>query len=666
MVIAGAYRSAAARSLPAAAQPPTPKTGADTYAAAELFERQSKEEFTRITKLGIDDPERTLSLVSADGQPQIAFTSQDRKRLVVLDAGGEVKIDFPSDEWVGEFCHSPQQQRFFVKTGTHLFSLDAASGQVKGRLDFEGTNYSRVFWTDRDGRPALIDGQTLRRLDADLGEVSQTQLPFPVAKRFAFPGGTTLLYGDDYPEQLAWLGPDDQITVLSEDAVERTITQSKDGDIWFVDGRIRGGQRLEVVRYTPATGQFHRFKSSSDASTILPLLDGRVMVYDDETTKPGLMIYDRDGHLEKRLALGNENFLRQFYLHHDQRKCYAVTDIYSDDHGPTRRLLLRADLEPEGGLSGWLSHAGAGLGLKDKAEVVYETSNEPFVPAPLDDGRILIFRKGGIDLLSSEGKVEQTFSDRAELLATIAEPRVAAEGITLDFTAKSTVAGDFAHFYDAAAAQFGYARREQSVGLEGWSVDPRDSTLNHRTAVPTEKALASMGLGGLEDYQKLLKSQAIFNTLLRNQVVPFPDSPGARIEVGTSELRAWFPADGKMQSRQFSLPNGAIYTCAIPCLVDGKPHLVAAGSDSLLRWYDLASGGQPREFATNGRVVGLVAGPDRVFAVSEAGQVTVLGVRAKDFRAPAELQVNSTPVVPGLEQLDDSLIIGSIEVAIQN
>ena len=65
-------------------------------------------------------------------------------------------------------------------------------------------------------------------------------------------------------------------------------------------------------------------------------------------------------------------------------------------------------------------------------------------------------------------------------------------------------------------------------------------------------------------------------------------------------------------------------------------------------------------------VVGLVAGQDRVFAVSEAGQVMVLGVRAKDFRAPAELQVNSTPVVPGLEQLDDSLIIGSIEVAVQD
>ncbi|MCA9796534.1 MAG: hypothetical protein KC910_32220, partial [Candidatus Eremiobacteraeota bacterium] len=595
----------AGRPTPATAKGQPPAAAADTYAAAELFERQSNDEFTHITKLSIDDPERTLHLVSADGQPQMAFTSQDRRRLVVLDAAGKVKIDFAPDERVGEFCYSSQQQRFFVKTGTHLFSLDAASGQVQGQLDFEGTNYSRVFWTDREGRPALIDGQTLHRLDANLGQVSQTQLPFKVAKRFAFPGGTTLLYSDGYPEKLALLQAGDQAKELSDDAVERTITQSKDGDIWFVEGRIRGGQRLEVVRYTPATGQFHRFKSSSDASTILPLLDGRVVVYDDETTKPGLMIYDRDGHLEKRLALGHENFLRQFYLNHDQKKCYAVTDIYSDDHGPTRRLLLRADLEPEGGLSGWLSHAGAGLGLKDKAEVVYETSNEPFVPAPLDDGRILIFRKAGIDLLSPEGKVEQTFSDRAELLKAIPEPRVAAEGITLDFTAKSTVAGDFPHFYDSAAAQFDYSQRETSVGLEGWSVDPRDSTLNHRTAVPTEKALAAMGLGGLEDYQKLLKSQAIFNTLLRNQVVPFPDSPGARIEVGTRELRAWFPADGQMQTRQFSLPGEAIYTCAIPCLVDGKPHLVAASSDSMLRCYDLSKGGRPREFATKGRVVGL-------------------------------------------------------------
>ncbi|MGE0489857.1 MAG: hypothetical protein AB7S38_11680 [Vulcanimicrobiota bacterium] len=68
-----------------------------------------------------------------------------------------MKLDFQPDERVGEFCHSPQQQRFFVKTGTHLFSLDAASGQVRGQLDFEGTDYSRVFWTDRDGQPALIE-----------------------------------------------------------------------------------------------------------------------------------------------------------------------------------------------------------------------------------------------------------------------------------------------------------------------------------------------------------------------------------------------------------------------------------------------------------------------------------------------------------------------------
>ncbi|MGE0489858.1 MAG: hypothetical protein AB7S38_11685 [Vulcanimicrobiota bacterium] len=79
----------AARPRSAAPKPQPP--GADTYAATELFERQSNQEFIRTTKLSIDDPEGTLHLVSADGQRQMAFTSQGRP------AAGRARHDRPGE-----------------------------------------------------------------------------------------------------------------------------------------------------------------------------------------------------------------------------------------------------------------------------------------------------------------------------------------------------------------------------------------------------------------------------------------------------------------------------------------------------------------------------------------------------------------------------------------
>ncbi len=642
------------------------QSSAPVAPSVDLFERRDDEAFVKTTKMPVD-PKKVTSVVGHDGEPRIALSSDRGQTFLLLKKDGSIdfRFDLPQGERLGGFIHEPRHNCFYLRGGHHFWSLDASSGELLGHLEFDRLSYARELDLDPStGRPTVFEGQTMIRCSPGLKVEKEVQLPHEIhsIKRLS---GDILVALTEYPEKLLHLKDDNSATTLSRDPVWRSVAQSADGDVWFTEGRIRLGKPLTVARYSPDSGEIQRFKSSPDASTIVPLSDGRVLVYDDKLAAPGLMLYDQQGDRLKHIRLGKDQFLRQFYLEHREQSAYAVLDRYIDQ-GPSEWELVRIDLETEQGFAGWLTQTATMFGQRERPEAIYKTKDESFLPAPLEDGSFLIFLKNRIDHVSSEAEVLTSFSGPAELAKAFPEPKTTAVGITLDHTAKSTVEAGFSNYLAAATAWYGYPTNPTTQVVEGWELSEKDQTLNRRQSLRTRDALDEMGLESADDYAKLLASNTIFNTVLKNQMVPFPDSPGSKVEVGTDRTRVWYPGPEGMIEKSFRLPPPDFFTCALPFMAAGAPNLLLGRSDGLLEWHQLERGNK-QTFATQGRVQGLVAGQDRVYAVTESGEVLVLGVKAPNFLAPAELSLRHSEQPPPLiDEIDGNLLIGSIEIEIQD
>lgn len=634
---------ARASGLPCHAQP-----SADDYAgSATVFTRESPQRFSQRTKFPVDDPEKVVC-----SRQRLTFTSDGGRKLVQLDRTGALRFQFtaPEGERIGEVLADERSGRFFLRTGQAVIAVDADSGRQEGRHDFDGFGFQRRMTLDGRGGLLLGDEKHLIALDKDLVAQDRVNLGFRVQSFFRSEGGPTVAVGDGELALLKAGGPQ----VVSRDAVPDTLVGGPGGKLWFVEGRIRSrGSRLSVACYDPATGGVSRFKSSSDAGRVVPLHGERLLIFDDRLAQPGLILSDADGGAERRVSFGRDRYLRQFYLRHDESQAYAVLEHYPEDNGPTRTYLMKVDLAPRGFLAGLASR----VGLDEQAELVKEYVGEKILPMPLEDGRIVVFKEQGVDLLGPDGTPEG---------AELPDVAAGARGITLSSTARSDVAGGRADFLRQAAECFKYPDSVRSdLAVEGWSFSSRDGTLNHEVEVPAEDALRRMGLAQAEDYKLLLESQTLFSTVLHERVVPFPELPDARVEVGTQQIRAWISRGDELCERRLEVREPVHYLSALPLTVDGRPYLVAATSDGLLHWHDLADN-RSRSFETDGRVRGLVAGDDRIFAVNESGQVMVLAVPGARLLAPVELQLGSQGQAPApeIEYLDDSVVIGAIEIGI--
>ncbi len=637
---------------PQAAAPPPEQSPQDRYApGARIFAPDKAGGFQRTTLIPADDQPPMARVTGLDGQPRAAFTSQDGRRFHQMTEAGRADFSLDVPDRVGEFVFDPSHGRYLLRTGQGLLSVDAGSGQVVASKPFDSFGFQRRVALTPVGDVLLADERSLSVLDADLRPRETHALDFR-ADFLRQVGGATLV-GEDSNGRLAVASPGRPLVPLSSDARLASVVEGSDGRVWFLEGGTGTRSPRAAVSYNPVSGESRRFRTTADAGYLVPLPDGRVLVYDHRLAAPRIRLYDAEGDEQKTFTMGKDCYLRQFFVTHDGRQAYAVTDRYGED-GPTTRTLLRMDLSAgREGLGGWISER---LGLDQPAEELHRTVDQPFIPCAMEDGRIAILSQKGVEMLGEQGAPE----DLAGLLRSGARP--AAARVRVDCTADGPIPGGLRDYIETAALSFGLPVPRDG---DGWSYSARDAALHRTEPVPGSEALRELGLAGEQDYLKLTQARTLFNTALQDRVVPFPGLAGGKVEVGTRSARTWLP--GAPGTREMQIREPGYFTTALPVLAAGIPCLALASSDGILSWHDLSSGTE-QKFDVGARVVGLMAGPDRLYAVAEDGRVLLLRVPIKpgeDLQVPPEFRVAggaAAPAAPAIQAGEDSVLIGTVRL----
>ena len=535
------------------------------------------------------------------GRQELAFVSPDGKKFTVMKKDGSVQFEHRvPEERLSEFWHVPEQNVYYLRSHETIEALDATTGEVKGSHAFDGKDlyYERTVVAE-NGNLLVSRHEGVVELTPEMKVRKIHKVPFDsgisAAKLEKMDQGHVLVRGDfDYELGILWR---DQVVLLSKDDGRDSVTVDDHGRLWTAEGRIReerGGAK--AVCFDPATGNINSFRTTKEMGAIIPLHDGRLLVHEDELADPRIRVYGPDGELLKKIHLGKgERYLRDFHLRHDQSAAYAITDHYPDD-GPTRRELHRIDLEPESGVGGFLGRLSTSVGLGETAEVVYETRDESFIPLILDDGRMVMFKEESIDLLSPEGKIQNTVSNLRQLEPEIAGAQSAIRGLEFDLdgatsTVDETLGGGLRDYLEGANRRFGYetaAEPAKEVGLEGWTLSEADSSLQLSTRVKADEALAAMGLDDNQDYQELIKSGTLFQTEFYERMTTFPGLPGSKVAIGTDKATVYIANFEEVDERTAHAERGDYFTNAMPLNVGGKPHLVTGSKKGKLTWHDFS------------------------------------------------------------------------------
>lgn len=638
-------------SIPAPPSAPALSPPQDEYApGARIFVPKQGGEFQRTTLIPADDDPPMLRRVGPDGEPRRAFTSEDGTKFHQMTEAGKVEFTLDVPDRVGQFLVDPAHGRYVLRTGQRLVSVDAASGQVLAEKPFGSFGFQRRMALAPDGQLMLADERTFSVLDRDLKAKESYDLDFRADLLKDL--GLVQVLGDQTWGKIAVVSPGLKPLGLSGEARLDSLVAAPDGKVWFVEGTIRDGKPLKVVSYDPLTGESGGFRATPDAGYVVPLQDGRILVYDDRLAAPRVSLYGAEGDEQASFTMGKDCYLRQFFVTHDGRQAYAVTDRYAD-HGPTTRVLSRMDLSKGSeGLGGWISDR---LGLDRPAEEIHRTVDEPFIPCVLDGGRVALLKEKGVEVLG-EGSGLQDLAAFAR-----SGPRPAAARIQVDSTTDRAIAGGLRDYIEAAAMRFDKPLPQEG---DGWAYSARDAALHRTETVPGADALRELGLAGEQDYLKLTQARTLFNTVLQDRVVPFPGVPGGKVEVGTRSARTWLP--GQAKAREIEIREPRYFTTALPLQVAGSPCLALASSDGMLSWHDLQSGTE-QKFDVGSKVVGLMAGRDRLYAVAEDGRVLLLRVPVQpgeELLAPPEFQVQGAPpeAAPPIQEGVDSVLIGTVRL----
>lgn len=281
--------------------------------------------------------ERTRQL-SADDVVEdsglLAVSHQNGHILTQYDAEGQERFSFQVEDatHIGEVRALPD--RYLVRTGLGLLSLDSKTGKLAGEFRFNEFGFQRRI-ADTEQGLAVLDQGVVRHFTPDLEPLKTEEVGFLGNSIEPTPHG--LMVGEGYPGRLVVLGS--QRYELSGDAREGARV-GQDGRIWFVEGQTRRGQPRIVVGWTP-TGEV-RFQARPWTHSLVPLDSGQVLLWEGRD----FALHAADGSQDGTYSIGPERLLKQFFLSEDQRLAYAVVDSYAVND-PGQRL-LKLDLEKPG------------------------------------------------------------------------------------------------------------------------------------------------------------------------------------------------------------------------------------------------------------------------------------------------------------------------------
>lgn len=653
-----------------------PATGTpDTAAVApvEVFKATEDGEFVQTKKVLF---RKAQGFVTTDRQ-ELAFASPDRMKFTVMKHDGTVRFEHSlPNRGLSEFWHMPKQNLYYLRSDETLEAVDATTGEVKGSHTFDGSIYYERACPAENGNMLVSRKEGIVELSPELEILKTHQLPYDdyaEAKLDKMDDGHVLVRGNNYQLGVHWR---DNFVLISKDDGNDSVTVDDHGRLWTAEGRIWEKEKgCKAICFDPATGEIKTFRTSKETGAILPLHDGRLLVHEDRLADSRIRVYGADGESLKKVHLGGDCHLRAFHLRHDQKAAYALTDHY-DDHGPTIRKLQRIDLEPDTGLSGVLGRLSTSVGLGESAEVIYQTTDEEFMPLALSDGRMVMFKKKSIDILGADGKIEKTVANLRELEPEIAGTQSAARGLEFDLrgadsTVEETLSGGLRDYLEGANRLFSYettANTAKPLGVEGWTLSEADSSLQLSTRVKADEAMAAMGLADNEDYQQLLNSGFLFKTEFYERMTTFPGLPGSKVAIGTNEATVYIAGFEEVDERKVFAGRDDYFTNAMPLNVGGQPHLVTGSKRGMLNWYDF-SGDRTREHSFNvgDGVAGLMIKNNRVYAVTDSGKVAVLNVNGPKIESiPAQTLTREGQLEADFDFKEDSVLIGDFELEINS
>lgn len=562
---------------------------------------------TRTIKIPCDRPDSIKSIRDKNGENHCIFTSKDGRTINLIKPNGTAvsQLELPGKEKAGQLEFSEKDGTLYVRTGEGVHTVDPFSGQLKDTLLFGDFGYDKRIAVDKNGDLLLTVKGELKVLDSNLNEKSKEVIDFRPDDLKFLPNGTFMLAEDGNPSHLLIKDPSGKTIVNETDLELHSTTVSDNGNVFTVkDNKNKKYESTghEVIRYDSGTGELSRFRVAGKVDSVIPLKDGGFITYDDsETTKPKLVGYDKSGDARWHISMKRPGFLRQTFITKDEKQMYLVLCGYSnDDKKECFSHLYRVNLEDGGTFMGKAlgSISPDGTALKTVEIFKSKGDNNAMLPMVMDDGRIAVFEKDGIHLLSPTGKEEKTFNNIDELKRAIPDKaEVVSRRVYTDYTAEKPLEADknvvmkhARNVYTNKNSRL-YTTSMPETGINDYGYSSSDSTINFNDKIDDQAIFDTLGVKDKAELDKLLEGSTLLNFALAESIdVPFPKSSSVDSTVmEKNKITVKYNQSTGEKDYSFYLSEPIIYSSVLPVTSGGQNYLFAGSTDGKFHWYDLDS-----------------------------------------------------------------------------
>ena len=579
-----------------------------------------------------------------------AFLSGHGSAFLVLaeDGSAPVAVQAPAGSRIAYARHDPRSHSFWLRTNREVLVVDDRDGSLRGRHAYPKEGFQRRIHPGPDGSMIMLEDGRALTLNPDASVRSAQDLPWNPS--WLAPVGKLLLAGNGYPGRLSALRNGTEVP-LSEDTMDNTAVADASGATWFLEGQKTPNGPKTLVRVDPETLECRRLPAGVDARRLLPLPDGRLLVYHWDPMGDSLELRDPDGQPVRSLSLGPEVRAREIFVSGDGGRAFAM------GYGPT------------GQGHAW-EHRLLALDLAGEAppRVLWAAPGNPPPTTVLPDGSLALLGEAGPDVVAFDGATRHF--DRSEDLAGLWGDPPAADW---SWHRPDGVRGRLQSLQETLGER---AFRTQDPSGGGWrplgtawTYDPADGCLVHRRELSAEEGQALEAFRAAEERrQEEGDPSGSLGRLFERETV-FPGLPGLSLQGDARNLHLHGSPEGGPRLL-VGVPAGVTLTSSTPINCSGRPFVAVTDSRGTLYWVDASSSsaGQARFHAPleNPR---LLVESDRLVGFGSDGSTLVFRPTLSEGRTllgPAGARLSPTPERAGeagtIEEGHQDVRIGGISL----
>ena len=587
-------------------------------ATATLYQNRGGGEFVESRKL----PHQAAYL-KFDGGVFAHIRSGEEAYLCRVSDDGEIGFSVPVEGYTGGLRYDAERNLVWRLNYKELVAYDGETGEVEQRrkLSKPDTYLNNRLSLTAEGEVLLVEGTELN-LAGD-----RTELGFSPGGVRAFPDGTLFFDTFGSPAKALLLDGGGRKLFGSEKVAYSSCQRRQDG-FTLVHENAEG--ESELVHYQDSKLRRLRLPEGSAGALVE---DDHINVFVKEERygqRPAqLLRYSQDGTPQSRIEWPRGHSLEKFYRHGDRlyvtsQKDYQVIleEIqFPDSTGQATTLIM----EEPGAERKPLHSAPTGM-----------ASPPPFIPAFLEDGRVLVFGKGNLQLISQDGQVLKKTETITEMLESLG--------------GQNPVNGEvhfpgFSHRFETdllrrVASEFRYpdwGRYRNSV---------------ERVAETPDSCLT---------VRRRFKADEELEKRLTEALTPPASQSLEKVRVPGGYLMERDRRHIHIAEATFKAPADSEFGAVLPLLLDGKPVVVAATHEGLVRVWrpgDDDRGFLCPAFDLEDEAAALSYSPDgRVFAVGDNGNCMVIRLPGKKLEGPIEMSVEQESL-PEIGFLENGLDVG--------